>query len=166
MPSVHCHCCSCTRPNCYKVVCFGTKTPAMPTDTTDKTLADGLSTIQHELRLRLNDDSINICLIQDTKLVPKDITAASSGFCAIRADRPTNQRGGGLLTLIGDDLVLQEDWGRIQSRLNASLSRSSSPVRNGPQYNISKQSFKQGVFTSGHRLHDPGLRLNPGGRRV
>ncbi len=56
--------------------------------------ADGLATKQHELRLRLNDDSIDICLIQKTKLLPKDTTPSFPGFCAIRADRPINQRGG------------------------------------------------------------------------
>ncbi len=39
--------------------------------------------------------------------MPKDATPSFPGFCAIRADRPTNQRGGGLLTLIGDDLVFK-----------------------------------------------------------
>ncbi len=62
--------------------------------------ADGLATKQHELTLRLNDGSIDICLIQETKLLPKDTTPSFPGFCAIRADRPTNQRGGGLLILI------------------------------------------------------------------
>ncbi len=38
----------------------------------------------------------------------KDTTPSFSGFCAIRADRPTNQRGGGLLALIRDDLVYQK----------------------------------------------------------
>ncbi len=38
--------------------------------------ADGLVTKQHELRLRRNDDSIDICLIQETKLLPKDTTGA------------------------------------------------------------------------------------------
>ncbi len=40
--------------------------------------------------------------------MPKDTTPSFPGFCAIRADRPTNQRGGGLLTLIRDDLVFQK----------------------------------------------------------
>ncbi len=70
--------------------------------------ADGLATKQHELSHRLNDDSIDICLIQETKLLPEDTTPLFPGFCAVRADRPTNQRGEGLLTLIRDDLVLQK----------------------------------------------------------
>ncbi len=40
--------------------------------------------------------------------MPKDTTSSFPGFCAIRADQPTNQRGGGLLTLIRDDLVFQK----------------------------------------------------------
>ncbi len=40
--------------------------------------------------------------------MPKDTTPSFPGFCAIRAYRPTNQRGGGLLTLIRDDLVFQK----------------------------------------------------------
>ncbi len=71
--------------------------------------ADGHATKQHELRLRFNDDSIDICLIQETKLLPKYTTPSFPGFCAIRADRPINhERFGGLLTLIRDDLVLQK----------------------------------------------------------
>ncbi len=62
--------------------------------------ADGLVTKQHELKLRLNDDSIDICLIQEAKLLPRDTTPSFPGFCAIHADRPTNQRGRGLHTLI------------------------------------------------------------------
>ncbi len=62
--------------------------------------AAGLTTKQHELRLRFNNDSIDICLIEEIKLLPKDTTPSFSRFCAIRADRPTNQRGGGLLALI------------------------------------------------------------------
>ncbi len=40
--------------------------------------ADSLATKQHELRLRLNDDSIDIYLIQETKLLPKDTTPYGS----------------------------------------------------------------------------------------
>ncbi len=40
--------------------------------------------------------------------MPKDTTQSFPVFCAIRADQPTNQRGGGLLTLIRDDLVFQK----------------------------------------------------------
>ncbi len=40
--------------------------------------------------------------------MPKDNTPSLPGFCVIRADRPTKQRGGGLLTLICDDLVFQK----------------------------------------------------------
>ncbi len=40
--------------------------------------------------------------------MPRDTTTSFPGFCAIRADRPTNQRGGGLLTLIRGDLVFQK----------------------------------------------------------
>ncbi len=70
--------------------------------------ADSLATKQHKLRLRLSDDIIDICLIHETKLLPKDTTPSFPGFCAIRADRPTNERGGGLLTLIRDNLVFQK----------------------------------------------------------
>ncbi len=56
--------------------------------------ANGLATKQHELRLRLKGQSIEICLIQETKLLPKNTTPSFPGFCTIRADRPTNQIGG------------------------------------------------------------------------
>ncbi len=39
---------------------------------------------------------------------PPDTTPSFPGFCAIRADRPTNQRGGGLLIPIRDDPVFQK----------------------------------------------------------
>ncbi len=71
--------------------------------------ADGLATKQHELRLRLKDDRIDI--IQETKLLPKDTTPSFSGFCAIRTGRPTNLIGGELLTLNTDDLVFQKKGG-------------------------------------------------------
>ncbi len=40
--------------------------------------------------------------------MPKNTTPSFPGFCVIRADRPTNQRGGGLLKLIRDDLVFHK----------------------------------------------------------
>ncbi len=72
----------------------------------NKNTTNGANTT--ELRLRLKDGSIDVCLIQETKLLPKDTTSAVPGFCVIRTDRPTNLRSGGLLTIIRDYLVLQK----------------------------------------------------------
>ncbi len=49
--------------------------------------------------------------------MPKDIKPTFLGFCEIRADHPTNQRGGGLLTLIRDDLVFQKTGEEYSSPL-------------------------------------------------
>ncbi len=53
---------------------------------------DGLVTKQHEQRLRLNNDNIDICLIQETKPLLKDTAPSFPGFCAIR-ERPTREAG-------------------------------------------------------------------------
>ncbi len=56
--------------------------------------------------------------------MPKDTTPSFPGVCAIRADRPTNQRGGGLLKLIRDDLVFQktgEEYSPPQERLTVQV---------------------------------------------
>ncbi len=46
-----------------------------------------------------------IKVLTPMRKIPKDTTPSFLGFCAISADRPTNQRGGGLPTLMRDDLV-------------------------------------------------------------
>ncbi len=56
--------------------------------------------------------------------MPKDTTPSFLGFCAIRAGRPTNQRGGGLLTLIRDDRVFQktgEEYSPLLERLTVQV---------------------------------------------
>ncbi len=82
------------------------------------------STKQHELRFGLKDDSIDICRIQETNFLTKDTTPSFSGICAIRADKPTNQRGGRIFISIRDYLVFQnigETYSTPLERLTAQL---------------------------------------------
>ncbi len=69
--------------------------------------ADALSAKVHELRQGLLLEKIDICLIQETKLIPKDLTRAFPGFSTIRQDRPSSHRGGGLLTLVKKGVFYQ-----------------------------------------------------------
>ncbi len=62
--------------------------------------ADALSPKVHELRQWLLLEKIDICLIQETKLIPKDSTPAFPDFSAIRQGCPSSHRGGGLVTLV------------------------------------------------------------------
>ncbi len=77
--------------------------PSRPTESalrTNQLNADGLSPKVHELRQRLQLEKIDICLIQETKLAPKDPTPAFPVFSTIHQDRPSSGRGGGLLTQV------------------------------------------------------------------
>ncbi len=64
---------------------------------------DYLSQKQHELRLRLTVDNINICFISE--LLPKFITLSFPRMCVIRVDWTMNQ-GGDKFTFIQDGLEL------------------------------------------------------------
>ncbi len=78
--------------------------------------ADRLSPKVSELRHQLQLEMIDSCLIQETKLIPKDPTTVFPGFSAIRQDRPSSHRGGGLLTLVKEGIVYQriaEDYQQL-----------------------------------------------------
>ena len=66
--------------------------------------ADGLSTKVPELKIRLREEDIDICMIQETKLRPDNNTPRIEGYVSFRSDRKS-QGGGGLLTYIKDSLV-------------------------------------------------------------
>lgn len=61
----------------------------------------------------LGSYAVDICLIQESKLSPKDATPRYPGYAVIRKDRPLSPqgapvKGGGLLTLVKDDLPFRE----------------------------------------------------------
>ena len=64
--------------------------------------AGGVSTKAFELREKLLGDDIDICLVQETKLRPKDRTPVIKAYGTIRSDRKGGIAGGGLLTYIRD----------------------------------------------------------------
>ncbi len=58
-----------------------------------------------ELRDRLAAESINVCLIQGTKLAEKDASLPFPGYNSIRVDRTSTHRGGGLPTLVKEGIA-------------------------------------------------------------
>ena len=67
--------------------------------------ADGIKIKSHELANRLKERSIDICVIQESKLTKRDNTPRMKGYNAIlRTDRPTIW-GGGLITYAKEDIV-------------------------------------------------------------
>lgn len=67
--------------------------------------ADGIKIKSHELANRLKERSIDICVIQRSKLTKRDNTPRMKGYNAIlRTDRPTIW-GGGLITYAKEDIV-------------------------------------------------------------
>ena len=78
--------------------------------------ADGLSTKVTELRERLVEEDIDVCVIQETKLGRNVISPKIQGYRAVlRADRKGTMSGGGLIIYAKDSLV----YGHVQ---NSSLS--------------------------------------------
>jgi ribonuclease HI len=69
--------------------------------------ADGLSTKIDELRERLTEADIDVCIIQETKLRPNTKTPTIKGYASIRADRKSQDGGGGLISYIKDSLVFE-----------------------------------------------------------
>ncbi len=69
--------------------------------------ADGLSTKVQELRDGLAAESIDVCLLQETKLTEKDASPPFPGYNSIRVDGPSVHQGGGLLTLVKEGIVFQ-----------------------------------------------------------
>ncbi len=92
---------------------FGRPTGASPSQPTESALhilkwnAGGLSPKVHELRQQLQLKKIDICLIQETKLISKDPTSVFPGFSTTRHDRLSSHRGGGLLILVNEGIVYQ-----------------------------------------------------------
>ncbi len=85
---------------------------------------DGLSTKAQELRDRLTAESIDVCLIQETKLVERDAFPPFQGYNSIRFDRLSTHRGGGLLTLVKKVIVFQraaEDYSPPLERLTIQI---------------------------------------------
>ncbi len=71
-----------------------------------------------ELRDRLAAESIDVCLIQETKLDEKDASPSFPGYNS--TDRPSTHRGGGLLILDKEGIVFQrtaEDYSPPLERL-------------------------------------------------
>ena len=74
---------------------------------------DGIRTALPELAQMLRDRSIDVCLVQESKLVSGDHTPRIPGYAALRRDRPIGPggarvRGGGLLIYIKDCLPFYE----------------------------------------------------------
>ena len=65
--------------------------------------ADGLSTKVTELRERLVEEDIHVCVIQETKLGRNVISPKIQGYRAVlRADRKGTMSGGGLIIYVKD----------------------------------------------------------------
>ena len=74
---------------------------------------DGLNTSFVDLEALVRDRQIHVCLIQETKLRPKDATPQLPGYVAVRRDRgsatvPTLGNAGGLITYIRSDVPYTE----------------------------------------------------------
>ena len=75
--------------------------------------ADGINTKSDELQTQLKALNIDVCLIQESKLTQGSIAPHFSGYKSIRSDRKVTKKGGGLLSLIKETLVVEkvhEGW--------------------------------------------------------
>ena len=80
--------------------------------------ADGLSTQVLELKARLIENDVDICLVQETKLRPHLSIPSIPGYAEVRSDRKATS-GGGLITYVKKSLISK----KIQiSSLNATES--------------------------------------------
>jgi len=70
--------------------------------------ADGIRGKGEELGHYINEHRVDVCLVQESKLGQRDRTPRFPGFTTIRQDRPHSgvggARGGGLLTLVREDI--------------------------------------------------------------
>ena len=57
--------------------------------------------------MRLTDDDIDVCLIQETKLRRETKTPRFQGYVSLRFDRPSQNGGGGLLTLLRESIIFE-----------------------------------------------------------
>ena len=69
--------------------------------------ADGLRSKAIELQSRLHQHKIDVCLVQETKLMKSSVTPRMDGYTAYRADRQ-NISGGGLIAYVKRDLDFQK----------------------------------------------------------
>jgi len=72
---------------------------------------DGIGTaIADVLTLVKDDPGLDVLLLQETKLVPANLTPTIPGYTAIRRDRPADRptRGGGLLTYVKADIPFRQ----------------------------------------------------------
>ena len=75
--------------------------------------ANGIRSSFNELAHLLTERTIDICMVQETRLLPTDSFPPIPGYVSLRRDRPTGLqraegRGGGLSILIKDDLPFCE----------------------------------------------------------
>ena len=68
--------------------------------------ADGLATKIYELKNRLAEKEIDICMIQETKLRLGDTSPRIPGYACLRDDRKA-MYGGGLMTYIKETLIFE-----------------------------------------------------------
>jgi len=73
---------------------------------------DGIGTALPTLIQCMLAKEVDICLVQESKLVPKDNTPQIPGYVAVRRDRPSDRvnptHGGGLLTYVKEDVPYSE----------------------------------------------------------
>ena len=67
--------------------------------------ADGIIAKAKELELRLAAGGYDLAFIQETKLTARDPTPKIPGYAALRCDRKSRERGGGLLCLIKEGII-------------------------------------------------------------
>ena len=73
--------------------------------------AEAISTKLFELKARLQEEDIDVCLVQESHLKEKNQTPYIDGYMTIRADRTVAQHGG-LLSFVKKSLVV-EDLGSV-----------------------------------------------------
>jgi hypothetical protein len=67
---------------------------------------DGIGTIADVITLVREDPSLDVLLLQETKLIPANPTPTLPGYSSIRGDRPPNigGRGSSFLTYVKADI--------------------------------------------------------------
>ena len=74
--------------------------------------ADGIGTALPSLTQLMLERAVDLCLVQETKLGPKDTTPRVPGYVSVRRDRPNPRTdrsfGGGLLIFIKQDIPYSE----------------------------------------------------------
>ena len=74
--------------------------------------ADGLRGKVEELGHFITEHRVDVCMVQESKLVEKDRTPRFPGYTTVRQDRPRSgmggARGGGLVTLVKEDIPYRQ----------------------------------------------------------